>query len=87
MEHTQFSMNFITKLPVVMAAIKERKKELSSMKLHLLMQLETDVMELENRLRVLNSEIDLLEHTASVMRMHLVKRGLLVVESADHEQD
>ncbi|KAL8223844.1 hypothetical protein R6Q57_019319 [Mikania cordata] len=81
MEHRQSS--FISKLPVIMATIEERKTELSGKKLQLLEAKRlgaSDVKELEVEWATLESEIDLLEHTANVMRMDLMQRGLLVVD-------
>ncbi|KAD2393131.1 hypothetical protein R6Q59_012782 [Mikania micrantha] len=81
MEHRQSS--FISKLPVIMATIDERKTELSGKKLQLLEAKRlgaSDVKELEVEWATLESEIDLLEHTANVMRMDLMQRGLLVVD-------
>ncbi|KAI3525461.1 hypothetical protein L1887_04272 [Cichorium endivia] len=83
MEHRQSS--FISKLPVIMATIEERKAELAGKKQELLeaKRLGGDAeltKELEIEWGFLESEIDLLEHTASVMRMDLIQRGLLVAE-------
>ncbi|KAD2394333.1 hypothetical protein E3N88_41310 [Mikania micrantha] len=81
MEHRQSS--FISKLPVIMATIDDRKAELSGKKLQLLEAKRlgaSDVKELEVEWATLESEIDLLEHTANVMRMDLMQRGLLIVD-------
>ncbi|KAI3712281.1 hypothetical protein L1987_70832 [Smallanthus sonchifolius] len=81
MEHRQSS--FIAKLPVIMATIEQRKAELSGKKLQLLEAKRlgaTDVKELEIEWGTLESEIDLLEHTANVMRSDLTQRGLLVAD-------
>ncbi|KAI3525460.1 hypothetical protein L1887_04270 [Cichorium endivia] len=83
MEHRQSS--FISKLPVIMATIGERKAELAGKKQELLeaKRLGGDselTKELEIEWGALESEIDLLEHTANVMRMDLIQRGLLVAE-------
>ncbi|KAL7600629.1 hypothetical protein Lser_V15G24577 [Lactuca serriola] len=81
MEHMQSS--FISKLPVIMAAIGEKKSELSGKKQELLeaKRLGVDAeltKQLETQWGVLESDINLLEHTANVMRMDLTQRGLLV---------
>ncbi|KAF5760335.1 hypothetical protein HanRHA438_Chr16g0764151 [Helianthus annuus] len=81
MERRQSS--FISKLPVILATIEDRKAELSTKKLQLLEAKRVgvaDVKELEVEWGTLESEIDLLEHTANVMKMDLMQRGLLVVD-------
>ncbi|CAI9286908.1 unnamed protein product [Lactuca saligna] len=82
MEHMQ-SSSFISKLPVIMAAIGEKKSELSGKKQELLeakrLGVDVELMkQLETQWGVLESDINLLEHTANVMRMDLIQRGLLV---------
>lgn len=66
-----------------MAAIGEKKSELSGKKQELLeaKRLGVDAeltKQLETQWGVLESDINLLEHTANVMRMDLTQRGLLV---------
>ncbi|KAL7600628.1 hypothetical protein Lser_V15G24576 [Lactuca serriola] len=83
MEHRQSS--FISKLPVIMATIGERKAELAGKKQELLeaKRLGGDVesmKQLEIQWAALESDIDLLEHTANVMRTDLIQRGLVVAE-------
>ncbi|MFS7995712.1 hypothetical protein Hanom_Chr12g01121151 [Helianthus anomalus] len=80
MECTQSSI--VTKLQVVTTALEELKEERSSKKLCLLeaKRLGADVKELEVEWGTLESEIDLLEHTANVLRMNLVQPQLPVVE-------
>lgn len=81
MEQRQSS--FISKLPVIMATIEDRKVELSGKKLQLLEAKRVgapNIKELEIEWGTLESEIDLLEHTANVMKMDLMQRGLMVVE-------
>ncbi|KAI3774688.1 hypothetical protein L1987_49248 [Smallanthus sonchifolius] len=74
--------SFISKLPIIMATIEKRKVELSGKKLQLLeaKRVGGDMKELEIEWGLLESEINLLEHTANVMRMDLMQRGLLVVD-------
>ncbi|KAI3525462.1 hypothetical protein L1887_04273 [Cichorium endivia] len=68
-----------------MATIGDRKTELAAKKQALLeaKRLGGDVeltKELEIEWGFLESEIDLLEHTANVMRTDLIQRGLLAAE-------
>ncbi|KAK1417540.1 hypothetical protein QVD17_26669 [Tagetes erecta] len=82
---TQRQSSFISKLPVIMATIEQRKSELSGTKLRLLEakrlgEEDDDVKELEIEWGTLESEIDLLQHTANVMRMDLMQRGLLLAD-------
>ncbi|KAL8234693.1 hypothetical protein R6Q59_020793 [Mikania micrantha] len=74
--------SFISKLPVITATIEKRKKELSGKKLRLLeaKQLGGDVKELEIEWGALESELNLLEHTANVMKTYLIQRGLVVAD-------
>ncbi|KAL7600631.1 hypothetical protein Lser_V15G24575 [Lactuca serriola] len=85
MDHSHRQSSFISKLPVIMATIGEKKTELASKKQELLeaKRLGRDA-ELTKQLEIewagLESDIDLLEHTANVMRMGLIQQGLLVEE-------
>ncbi|KAJ0522332.1 hypothetical protein HanRHA438_Chr10g0459201 [Helianthus annuus] len=70
--------SFISKLPVIMATIEQLKTELSGKKLQLLeaKRVGGDVKELEFEWANLESEIDLLEHTANVMQRGLLGDGV-----------
>ncbi|KAI3715994.1 hypothetical protein L6452_23017 [Arctium lappa] len=78
MKMEQRQSSFMSKLPVILVTIEEKKAELSSKKLELLeaKRLGKDAEELEIEWGSLESEIDLLEHTANVMRTDLMQKGL-----------
>ncbi|MFS7979567.1 hypothetical protein Hanom_Chr10g00929241 [Helianthus anomalus] len=70
--------SFISKLPIIMTTIEQLKTELSGKKLQLLeaKRVGGDVKELEFEWANLESEIDLLEHTANVMQRGLLGDGV-----------
>ena len=74
--------SFILKLPVIMKTLDERKAELSEKKQQLLeaRRLGGDCEQLDFEWGILEKEIDLLEHTAHVMKTDLIQRGLLVAD-------
>ncbi|KAL7604001.1 hypothetical protein Lser_V15G19333 [Lactuca serriola] len=82
MEHMQSS--FISKLPIVMETIGEKKEQLAAKKQELLEikriggGTEQLTYELGIQWGTLEVEINLLEHTANVMKKDLIQRGLLV---------
>ncbi|GKD40574.1 hypothetical protein Tco_1260781 [Tanacetum coccineum] len=81
MEHMKLS--FAEKLHLVMEKMEKTEAEISAKKLQVLevKLLGGDAEELLFEWRVLESNMDLLEHAAKVMKTHLTELELLAVES------